>query len=58
MLSPEDGAKTTLYLAQSADLNGVNGNYYADQKEKKPLTETLDEGNQAKMWEMTQGWVS
>ncbi|MEM8858247.1 MAG: SDR family oxidoreductase [Chloroflexota bacterium] len=58
MLSPEDGAKTTLYLSQSADLNGVSGSYYADQKEKKPLSETLDEGNQTKMWEMTEAWVS
>lgn len=58
MLSPADGAKTTLYLAQSADLNGVTGSYFADQKEKKPLRETLDVDNQAKMWEMTEGWVT
>jgi len=57
MLSPEDGAKTTLYLSESADLNGVNGSYFADQKEKKPLKETLEAGNQVKMWEMTEAWV-
>ena len=57
MLSPEQGAATTLYLAQSPEVAGVSGRYFADSAEKKPLRETLDESNWSKMWEMTEQWI-
>lgn len=58
MLSPEQGAETTLYLAQSPEVTGVSGKYFTKSAEKKPLRETLDEANWAKMWEMTENWVN
>ncbi len=36
MLSPEDGAKTSVYLASSPDVQGVSGKYYAECKAVAP----------------------
>jgi hypothetical protein len=33
LLSPEDGAKTSIYLASSPELAGTSGKYFSDCKE-------------------------
>lgn len=58
MLSPEQGAATSLYLAQSPEVAGVTGKYFMKSAEKKPLRETLEKSNWTKMWEMTEQWVA
>ena len=56
-ISAEEGAKTTLMLAQSPELEGVNGKYYSVLKEKRPLRDLRDEDVWAKAWTMTEEWV-
>lgn len=58
LISPEKGALTTLYLAQSDEVAGVTGKYFADQKQKKALSETLVEANWEKVWTMTEAWTA
>ncbi|MFK7804195.1 MAG: SDR family oxidoreductase [Anaerolineae bacterium] len=58
MLSPEQGAETSLYLAQSPEVTGVTGKYFTKSAEKKPLRETLDEANWSKMWSLTEEWLA
>lgn len=58
LISPEKGALTTLYLAQSDEVAGVTGKYFANQKQKKALSETLIEDNWEKIWSMTEAWAA
>ncbi|MFT5144987.1 MAG: NAD(P)-dependent dehydrogenase (short-subunit alcohol dehydrogenase family) [Rhodothermales bacterium] len=50
MRTPEDGAKTTLHLATSPDLDGVTGGYYANEKAARPSTAALDQEAAALLW--------
>ena len=43
LLSPEDGAKTSLYCATSTELEGVTGKYFDDCREKLPSRAARDE---------------
>ncbi len=56
--APEEGALTTLHLAQSPEVEGVNGKYYSVMKEKRPLRELRDEAVWAKMWDLTEEWAA
>lgn len=50
MLSAEKGARTTVYLAASADVNGVTGRYFDKCKQANSTTLSHDEGLQEKLW--------
>lgn len=52
-VSPEKGAETSVYLASSAEVDGITGNYYADSKESKPNQAARDEENQRRLWELS-----
>jgi retinol dehydrogenase-12 len=49
-LSPEQGARTSIWLASSPDIEGVTGKYFAKMKEKRPSKRALDVETQKRLW--------
>jgi len=56
-LTPERGAETTLYLATSADVKGVSGQYFIDKKPQDLRRDVLDAKIAAKLWEISEEMV-
>ncbi len=50
MVSPDEGARTGIYLASSSDLDGVSGKYFVDQKIAQPSKAALDRELAARLW--------
>ena len=57
MKSNEQGAKTSLYCATSAEVAKDNGRFYADSKEKRPSKLALDDGLAAELWKRSEEWT-
>ncbi|HEV2452054.1 MAG TPA: SDR family oxidoreductase [Streptosporangiaceae bacterium] len=57
MLSPEQGARTSLYCATSDAVAGVTGRFYDDCREREPSKAATSELARA-LWERTEAWVS
>ncbi len=55
LLSPEQGAQTSLYCATAAHLPG--GRYYDNCTDTTPSTEALDAESAAKLWQQTEQWL-
>ena len=53
MLSPEKGARTTVYLAASAEVAGVTGKYFAKCEPAKTTPLSHDEALQEKLWNVS-----
>jgi len=51
--TPEQGARTTIYLASSDEVEGVTGKYYADCKEKSSNRESYDLSVARRLWELS-----
>jgi len=49
-ISPEQGAKTSLYLASSPDVEGVTGKYFVRGVPKKTAPLSYDESLQRQLW--------
>lgn len=49
----ETGAKTTLYVCMSTELDGVNGRYYVNAKERKSSAISYDQKIQDRLWEIS-----
>jgi NAD(P)-dependent dehydrogenase (short-subunit alcohol dehydrogenase family) len=58
MISNEDGAKTTLYCATSAEVAEHNGRYYDDCREKTPSAAAQDRKLAAELWQKSQDFVA
>jgi retinol dehydrogenase 12 len=56
-LSPEDGAKTNIYLASSPDVEGVTGKYYDKCKAVSSSQPSYDEAAQRQLWAMSEQLV-
>jgi dehydrogenase/reductase SDR family protein 13 len=56
MISPQEGAKTTLFCATSADLAAETGNYYDDCRRTEP-SETATPELAAELWNRSIDWV-
>jgi NAD(P)-dependent dehydrogenase (short-subunit alcohol dehydrogenase family) len=54
MLSPEAGAKTSVYLASSPEVEGVTGEYFEKCKPKRSSQESYDEAEAARLWELSE----
>lgn len=54
MLSPEEGAKTSVYLASSAEVRDVTGQYFDKCRPKRSSTESYDEALAAKLWDVSE----
>lgn len=53
MLSPEEGAKTVIWLASSPELEHVTGKYFAKQSELKSSRESYDLEIAKQLWEIS-----
>lgn len=49
--TPEEGAKTTIYLATSDEVNGVSGKYFKDSKAAEPRPYIVEPAACLKLWE-------
>jgi NAD(P)-dependent dehydrogenase (short-subunit alcohol dehydrogenase family) len=54
MLSPEEGAKTSVYLASSPEVEGVTGKYFEKCKPKRSSPESYDEAVAARLWDLSE----
>ena len=53
-MSPEDGAKTSLLLASSPELEGVTGKYYSAEKEVRTSRRSYDESTAERLWGLSE----
>jgi NAD(P)-dependent dehydrogenase (short-subunit alcohol dehydrogenase family) len=53
MRSPKKGARTTVYLASSPDVEKVNGKYFVNRKPKKSSNISYEKTLQNKLWEIS-----
>lgn len=54
MITPEEGAATSIYVASSKDVEGVTGKYFDKSKEKKASDKALDKNLAARLWEISE----
>jgi NAD(P)-dependent dehydrogenase (short-subunit alcohol dehydrogenase family) len=52
--SPAEGAKTSIYLAASPEVEGVTGKYFADRKPVASSRESYDEVAARRLWEVSE----
>ena len=50
-ISPEEGAKTIIYLASSPDVANVSGEYFYKCKVETPTAEAQNDGTRNGLWE-------
>lgn len=58
LLTVEQGAQTTLYLATSSDVEGVSGKYFVKSQEKKSSSGSYDQAVGSRLWEVTEQLVA
>ena len=58
MRSPERGARTLVWLADSPDLDGVSGGYFADEKPGKRTSAARDADAAGRLWELSERQVA
>lgn len=57
MISPEEGARTTIFCATAPELAGVSGRYYDRGRESTPSPVALDDALAARLWEESEKLV-
>jgi NAD(P)-dependent dehydrogenase (short-subunit alcohol dehydrogenase family) len=53
-ISPEEGAKTSIYLASSPEVEGVTGRYFVRQKAVGSSPASLDDATARRLWEVSE----
>jgi len=53
--SPEAGARTSVYLATSPEVEGVTGKYFDTMREARPSRIARDRDTQERLWEVLDG---
>ena len=48
--SPEKGARTSIFVASSAELDGVTGKYFANSNEAQPTSIAQDDEAARRLW--------
>lgn len=56
-ISPEKGAETSVYLASSPDVEGVNGRYFEVKKQKESSKRSYDRSTAERLWAVCEGLV-
>lgn len=51
--TPQQGCQTTVHLAVSEALDGINGKYFSDCKEAQLSAEAMDDEKANKLWELS-----
>jgi NAD(P)-dependent dehydrogenase (short-subunit alcohol dehydrogenase family) len=54
ILSNEEGAQTSIYLASSPEVEGVTGQYFAKSRAKNPSLQAQDDEAARKLWEVSE----
>jgi retinol dehydrogenase-12 len=57
MISPDEGARTTLFCATARQLAGVSGRYYDREREKTPSAVAQDDALAARLWDQSERMV-
>jgi NAD(P)-dependent dehydrogenase (short-subunit alcohol dehydrogenase family) len=57
MITTEQGAMTSVYLASSPEVEGISGKYFDKCKQKKPSDTALDPQTAAKLWQVSEKLV-
>jgi NAD(P)-dependent dehydrogenase (short-subunit alcohol dehydrogenase family) len=57
MISPEEGARTTIFCATAPELAGVSGRYYDRRRESTPSLVAQDDALAARLWEESERLV-
>jgi NAD(P)-dependent dehydrogenase (short-subunit alcohol dehydrogenase family) len=50
-ISPDDGAKTSVYLASSSEVEGISGKYFDKSKSVRSSDESYDQNVMDRLWE-------
>lgn len=58
MITPEQGAQTTLYCATAPELAGVTGRYYDRCQETAPTAVAQDDALAARLWQCSEAWAN
>ena len=58
LLTVEQGAQTTLYLATSPKVEGVSGKYFVKSQEKQSSSRSYDQTVGSRLWEVTEQLVA
>ena len=53
-LSPEDGARTSVYLASSPDVAGISGRYFVKEKPTESSPQSHDTAAAQRLWELSE----
>jgi NAD(P)-dependent dehydrogenase (short-subunit alcohol dehydrogenase family) len=53
-ITPEDGAKTSLFLARSPEVAGISGRYFENQRPVRSSALSYDRGVQERLWKMAE----
>jgi len=53
-LSPEQGAQTLLYLAQSSEVNDQSGHYYVHSHREQPSVRACDDEDALQLWKISE----
>jgi retinol dehydrogenase 12 len=53
MITPEEGAKTSVYLASSPEVAGLSGGYYDRCRLVQPSAQALQDADAARLWEIS-----
>jgi NAD(P)-dependent dehydrogenase (short-subunit alcohol dehydrogenase family) len=56
--TPEEGARTSVYLASSPDVQGVSGKYFEKSKEREPGPAALEGAAPARLWAISEELTS
>lgn len=58
LLTPEQGARTSVYLATAPGLGGVSGRYFAREREIAPSRHAQDDAAARRLWEQSEALVA
>ena len=53
-ISPEEGARTIVYLASSPEVAGVNGEYFYECKPQRPTVHALNDEDGERLWKISE----
>ena len=56
--TPERGAKTTIYLASSPEVEGISGKYFKDCQEKESSPQSYDRAVGERLWQVTKDLIN
>ncbi len=54
MLTPEEGARTVVWLASAPEAEGLSGRYFAKCREKRPTRAALDDALARRLWDVSE----